>query len=154
MYVPQGPPAVYFSVLASSVIVIAAVPGLLPPCVVSSLGLCLHLPELRSDTLLFRRGLLGPRLSVDLPLPCGQITVVLFHKNRGLVIQPLERLYVGIAILFQDTGQPVHPAVNLVLYACDEYYPEGREAVEFAASIWDCDLDPEDYQFQEMEDIT
>ena len=43
MYAPQGLPAVFSSVLASSVIVIAAVPGLLPPCVVSSLGLC-HIP--------------------------------------------------------------------------------------------------------------
>lgn len=35
-----------FSVLASSVIAIAAVPGLLPPCAVPSLCLCLHIPEL------------------------------------------------------------------------------------------------------------
>ena len=33
MYAPQGLPAVYFSVLASSVIIVAARSGLLPPCV-------------------------------------------------------------------------------------------------------------------------
>ena len=39
MCAPQGPPAVYFYVLASSVIVIAARSGLLPPCIVPALGL-------------------------------------------------------------------------------------------------------------------
>lgn len=38
-----GLPAVYFSILASSVIVIAAVPGLLPPLGIPALGLA-HLP--------------------------------------------------------------------------------------------------------------
>nr|MBQ4453194.1 hypothetical protein [Clostridia bacterium] len=46
MYAPQGPPAVFSSALASSVIVIAAVSRLLPPRIVSPLGLCLHIPEL------------------------------------------------------------------------------------------------------------
>ena len=39
MYAPQGHPAVYFSVLASSVIIVAARSCLLPPCVVPALGL-------------------------------------------------------------------------------------------------------------------
>ena len=46
MYAPQGPPAVYSSVLSSSVIIIAAVPGLLPPFGIPALGLRLHVPEL------------------------------------------------------------------------------------------------------------
>ena len=86
MYAPQGAPAVCFSVLASSVIIVAAGAGLLPPCVVPALGLCLHIPELLAYALLFRRRLRGLLPSVDLPLPCGQITVVLLHKDRGLVI--------------------------------------------------------------------
>ena len=39
MYAPQGLPAVSFSVLASSVIIVAARAGLLTPCVVPALGL-------------------------------------------------------------------------------------------------------------------
>ena len=39
MYAPQGHPAVYFSVLASSVIIVAARPYLLPPGIVPALGL-------------------------------------------------------------------------------------------------------------------
>ena len=85
MYAPQELPAVFSSVLASSVIIVAARAGLLPPCIVPPLGLCLHIPELLADALFFRRCLLG-LLSVNLPLPCGQITVVLLHKDRGLVI--------------------------------------------------------------------
>ena len=42
MYAPQGPPAVFSSVLALSVIVIAAVPGHLPPLGLPALGLSLH----------------------------------------------------------------------------------------------------------------
>ena len=38
MYAPQGAPAVYFSVLASYVIIVA---GLLSPGIVPALGLCL-----------------------------------------------------------------------------------------------------------------
>jgi hypothetical protein len=38
MYAPQGLPAVHFSVLASSVIIVAARTGLLLPCVVPALG--------------------------------------------------------------------------------------------------------------------
>ena len=41
-----GLPAVYFSILASSVIVIAAVPGLLPPLGIPALGFRLQIPEL------------------------------------------------------------------------------------------------------------
>ena len=78
----------------------AARAGLLPPCVVSALSLCFHIPELLSDTLFFRRRLLGLLSSVDLPLPCSQITVILLHKDRGLVIQPLEGLCIGISVLF------------------------------------------------------
>ena len=62
--------------------IVAARAGLLPPCVVPALGLRFHIPELLSDALFFRRCLLGLRLSVDLPLPCGQITVVLLYKDR------------------------------------------------------------------------
>ena len=113
MYAPQGLPAVYFSVLASSVIIITAGSCLLPPCIVPALGLSLHVPEFLSDALFFRRCLRGLLLFVDLSLPCGQITVVLLHKGRGIVIQPLERLYIGIAVRFQDTGQPVYTAVDL-----------------------------------------
>ena len=39
MYAPKGLPAVWFSVLASSVIIVAARPYLLPPCVIPVLGL-------------------------------------------------------------------------------------------------------------------
>ena len=92
MYAPQGLPAVYFSVLASSVIIVAARSDLLPPCVVPPLGLYLHIPEFLSDALFFRRCLLGLRLALDLPLPCGQIAVVLLHNLCGFVIHPHERL--------------------------------------------------------------
>ena len=84
MYAPQGLPAVYFSVLASSVIIVAARSGLLPPCVVPPLGLCLHIPEFLTDALFFRRFLLGLFLALDLPLPCGQVAVVLLHNLCGL----------------------------------------------------------------------
>ena len=40
MYAPQGLPAVYFSVLASSVIIMAARAGLLPPYVIPALCTC------------------------------------------------------------------------------------------------------------------
>lgn len=96
MYEPQEPPAVNSSVLASSVIIMAAGSCLLPPCVVPAFGLRLHIPELLSDALLFRRGLLGLLPSVDLPLPCGQIAVVLLHKGCSGVIRPFERLHIGI----------------------------------------------------------
>ena len=49
MYAPQGAPAVCFSVLASSVIIVAARSCLLPPCVVPALGLHFHIPKLLSD---------------------------------------------------------------------------------------------------------
>ena len=100
MYAPQGLPAVYFSVLASSVIIVAAGSCLLPPCVIPAFGLRLHIPELLSDALLFRRCLLGLFLPVDLTLPCGQVTVVLLHKGRSSVIRPFERLHVGITGCF------------------------------------------------------
>ena len=75
MYALQGLPAVFSSVLASSVIIVAARSGLLPPCVVPPLGLCLHVPELLSDALFFGRFMLGLFLALDLPLPCGQVAV-------------------------------------------------------------------------------
>ena len=100
MYAPQGLPAVNFSVLASSVIIMAARSGLLPPCIVPALGLRLHIPELLSDALFFRRCLRGLLLSVDLPFPYGQIMGVLLYKGRRVVIQPLECLYVRIAVCF------------------------------------------------------
>ena len=75
-----------FSVLASSVIIVAAGSCLLSPGVVPALGLRIHFPELLSDALFFGQCLLRLRLSVYLPLPCGQITVVLLHKDRGVVI--------------------------------------------------------------------
>ena len=42
MYAPQGPPAVFPSVLASSVIIVAARAGLLSPCVIPALCLRIH----------------------------------------------------------------------------------------------------------------
>ena len=54
----------------------------MPPCVVPTLGLRLKFPELLSNTLFFRRCLWGLLSSVNLPLPCGQITVVLFYKGQ------------------------------------------------------------------------
>ena len=69
MYAPQRLPAVYFSVLAFSVNIVAVRACLLPPCVVPAFGLRLHIPELLSDALFFRRRLLGLLLSMDLPLP-------------------------------------------------------------------------------------
>lgn len=55
MYTPQEGPAVYVSVLASSVIFVVAGPCMLPPCVIQALGLRLHIPELFSDALFFGR---------------------------------------------------------------------------------------------------
>ncbi|MBR5717449.1 MAG: hypothetical protein IKX16_00330 [Clostridia bacterium] len=70
MYAPQEFPAVFSSVLASSVIIVAAgVCLLLPPSIVPTLGLCIHFPELLSDALFFNRCLMGLLLSVELPLP-------------------------------------------------------------------------------------
>ena len=43
MNAPQGAPAVFSSVFVSSVIAIAAVPGLLAPLGIPSLGLRLHI---------------------------------------------------------------------------------------------------------------
>ena len=100
MYAPQGALRCSSSVLASSVIVIATVPGLLPTLGIPALGFRLHISELLSDALFFRRCLLGLFLPVDLTLLCGQVTVVLLHKGRSSVIRPFERLHVGIAVLF------------------------------------------------------
>lgn len=121
MYAPQGPLRCSSSFLASSVIVIATVQGLLPTLGIPALGLRLHVPEFLTNALFFRRRLWGLLLSVDLSLPCGQITVVLLHKERGVVIQPLECLYIGIAVLFQDAGQAIHPAVDLLLYTRNRF---------------------------------
>ena len=66
-------------------------PCLLSPRVVPALGLRFHIPKLLSDALFFRRCLLELLPSVDLPLPCGQIAVVLLHKECGVVIQPFEQ---------------------------------------------------------------
>ena len=55
-----------------------------------------YIPELLSNALFPKRCLLGLFFALDLPFPCGQITVELLHKDRGLIIQPLESLYVGI----------------------------------------------------------
>ncbi len=114
-----GAPAVFSSVLVSSVIVIAAVVGLLSTCVIPALGLRFRIPEFLSDALFFRRCLRGLLPSVDLPFPYGQIAVVLLHKDRGVVIQPFECLNIVIAILFEDAGQPIHPTVNFLLYTCN-----------------------------------
>ena len=119
MYAPQGLPAVYFSVLASSVIIVAARSGLLPPCVVPPLGLCLHIPEFLTDALFFRRFLLGLFLALDLPLPCGQVAVVLLHNLCGLVIHPHERLRIRVSILFEDAWDLVLSPFNLTLHALD-----------------------------------
>jgi len=121
MYEPQDPPAVYSSVLASSVIIMAARAGLLQPCVIPALGLRFHIPELLSDALFLRRCRLGLLPSVDLPLPCGQITVVLLYKGSCVIIQPFECLHIGIAVFFQNTGQPVHPTVDLLLYTRNHF---------------------------------
>ena len=88
--------------------------GFLPSCIVLALGLCLHIPELLSDALLFRRFLLRLLFAIDLPLPCGQITVVLLHKGCRGVIRPHEDLYIGITVLFEDARQPIHTAVNFL----------------------------------------
>ena len=104
MYAPQGPPAVFSSVLASSVIIMSAVLRLLPPLGIPALGLCVIFPELLSDALFFGRFLLrlGFSFAIDLPLPCGEITVVLLHKLRSLVEHPHESLSVGIAVVLED----------------------------------------------------
>lgn len=115
MYAPQGSPAVFSSALASSVIVIAAGSWLLPPLGIPALVLRVHFPKLLSDALFFGRLLLGLVLSADLLLPCGQITVILLHKSRSVVVKPLECLHVGIPVFFQHPGQSIHPAVNFLL---------------------------------------
>ena len=127
MYAPQGLPAVFSSVLASSVIIVAARSSLLPPCVVPALGFCLHIPELLSDALFFRRFLLGLLLSVDLLLPCGEITVVLLHKDRGLVIQPLESLYIGITVFFKAV---IDRKKCVRCFCCQEFCPTGAMRVQ------------------------
>ena len=81
MYAPLELPAVYFSVLASSAIVVATVSGFLPTLGISALDLSFHIPELLSDTLLFRRFLLGLLIALNLTLPCGKITVVLLLQE-------------------------------------------------------------------------
>ena len=112
MYAPQGLPAVFSSVLASFVIIMAARPCLLPPGIVPALGFCLHIPELLSDALFFRRFLLGHFFAFDLTLPCDQITVVLLYKGRCVIIQPFECLHIGITVLFEDSRQPIHTSVD------------------------------------------
>lgn len=76
----------YSSVLASSVIVIVAVSGLLPPLSISALGLRFYIPELLPDALFFRRFLLGLgfAFATRFLLPCGQLTVILYayRQNR------------------------------------------------------------------------
>ena len=62
---------------------------------------------------------MGLLFALNLPLPCGQITVVLLNKGCGGVIGPFEGLNVGITVLFEDTGQPVHTLVDFLLYACN-----------------------------------
>ena len=119
MYAPQGLPAVFSSVLASSVIIVTTRSDLLPPCVVPTLGFCLHVPELLSDALFFRRFLLGLFLALDLPLPCGQVTVVLLQNLCGLVIHPHERLRIRVSILFEDAWDLVLSPFNLTLHALD-----------------------------------
>jgi len=58
MYAPQEFPAVFSSVLSSSVIVITVVPGPLPPRIVPALGLRLHIPKSLPDAPLFMRYIL------------------------------------------------------------------------------------------------
>ncbi len=76
----------FSSVLESSVIIAAARAVFSPHGIVPALCFCLHIPELIADALFFRQCLLGLLRSEDLPIPCGQIPVVLFHKLCGLVI--------------------------------------------------------------------
>lgn len=65
MYAPQEPSCDVFSVLASSVIVIAAVPGFLWAFGISALGFRLHIPKLLTDTLFFRWCLLDKVVGGD-----------------------------------------------------------------------------------------
>ena len=41
----------------------------------------------------------------DLPLPCGNVTVVLLHNSLRLAVGCHERLHIGITVLFQNIGQ-------------------------------------------------
>lgn len=100
MYVPQGHPAVFFSILAFHVM--ATVLGLLSGLGIPSFDLCLHFPELLSEALLFGRYALlwlWFAFAIDLLLPYCHVAVILFHKDDSLVIRPFERLHIGITVL-------------------------------------------------------
>ena len=109
MYAPQEPPAVFSSALAFHVSAVAlgfpSRAGTLP------LNLCIHFPKLLSDALFFRRF-----LTVYLPLPCGQITVILLRRTCGFVEHSFERLHIGITGSFHNTVYSVQPIVNFVLH--------------------------------------
>ena len=114
MYAPQGFPAV-FSVLSFHVV--AALLGFLawwlttPP-------FCLGIifPEQFQDTLFFRRSFpFGILLFCYLPLPCGEIVVVLLHKSGGFIIQLPECLHIRIALVLYEIGYPFQSFVDLLL---------------------------------------
>ena len=109
MYAPQEPPAVFSSALAFHVPAVAL--GLPSRAGTLPLNLCIHFPKLLSDALFFRRF-----LTVYLPLPCGQITVILLHRTCGFVEHSFERLHIRITGSFHNTVYSVQPIVNFVLH--------------------------------------
>ena len=92
MYAPQGLPAVFSSALASSVIIMAARPSLLPPCIVPVLGFCLHIPELLSYALLFRRCLLDKVVATENSFPCFALQGQKQGKTELFMVADLRKM--------------------------------------------------------------
>ena len=96
--------------------VIAALFGISAGLVVS-LRLRLKLPKPLYDALFFGWVFpLGIFLLCRLPLPCGEITVVLLHKSGSLVIYLSERLHIGIPSAFHNTLYSVQSFIDFLLH--------------------------------------
>ena len=74
------------------------------------------------------------------------------------IIEKISEMFPDVELVHEWANEDIGQGCGRMVYqggvAVDEYYPEGREAVEYAASLWGFDPEPEDYEFQSMEDIT
>lgn len=114
MYAPQELPAVLLFVLPFHVI--AAVFGFRSPLYVPAFSLCVVLPEPLYYAFFLRRLFpFGVRLFSHLPLPCGEVAVVLLHKSGGFIIHLPECLHIGIALFFYNIGYTFKSVVDLFL---------------------------------------
>ena len=96
--------------------VIAALFGISAGLVVS-LRLRLKLPKPLYDALFFGCFFpLGIFLLCRLPLPCGEVKVVLLHKSGSLVIYLSERLHIGIPSAFHNTLYSVQSFIDFLLH--------------------------------------